>query len=113
MSTSARSCRRRCARLSAGGRGSAGAQVAAAIQNFDMDDRRHTRAWLSWTVEPVDQKARWLRIRLQRVHEESSISLGEVVIWGRFDGEVQAALSQGDRILRVRQGKRYRIGSVR
>ena len=78
-----------------------------------IDDKRHTRAWLSWTTESIDQQARWLRIRLQRVHQESSISLGEVVIWGRFDGEVQAALSQENRILRVRQGKRYRIGAVR
>ncbi len=66
----------------------------------DRPDPRHNRAWLSWKVDVPVTPARWLRIEMQRLRENSSISLGEVVVWAHFDGEVQAGIQSGGRSLR-------------
>ena len=55
-----------------------------------------TRAWLAWKSEPIHARARYLRLTLAKKRPNGSISLGEVVVWGRFDGEVEASLYDGD-----------------
>ena len=72
-------------------------------------DRRHDRAWLSWRVDLPETRARWLRIDLRRVRPNSSISLGEVVIHAIFDGEIEAQVKSGGRILPVGTGRRWRV----
>jgi len=87
------------------------------IKNFRDDDapesfiqdKRHQRSWLAWVADKIDQPARWMRLRLQRVRPNSCLSLGEVVIWGRFSGDLQAALQAGGRQLLVGEGRRYRV----
>jgi hypothetical protein len=74
-----------------------------------VDDPRHQRAWLSWVASPSGKKARWLRIRMQRLRPKSSISLGEVVIWGHVEGEIVAAARIGHKALRIENGRRYHV----
>ena len=73
-------------------------------------DKRHDRAWLSWSAElPAVTRARWLRLELERVRENSSISLGEVAIWAVFEGEIRAAVEIEDKRLRIGQGSRWNV----
>jgi hypothetical protein len=65
-------------------------------------DKRHDRAWLSWSAElPDGKKSRWVQIDMNRVRKNSSLSLGEVVIWAIFEGEIQAAVRSGEKLLRI------------
>ena len=75
----------------------------------DPHDPRHRRAWLSWRADVPGQSARWLRIDMQRLRENSSISLGEVVIWAVFDGEIEALIQTGERIVNINQGRRWTV----
>lgn len=70
-------------------------------------DPRHNRAWLSWRVDLVGNAARWIKIELEREHQNSSISLGEVVVWAIFEGEVEAQIQQGNSNLKIRNGSRW------
>ena len=96
----------------------------AGSTTVSIDDSRQGRAWLNWFAEDIDRKTRWLRIRLDRkVDSETAeilkkygtvpgapdrtISLGEVMIWGLFNGEIQASLIDGNHYRLIRQGKRY------
>ena len=73
-------------------------------------DKRHDRAWLSWSAKlPEATTARWLELVLQRVRNNSSISLGEVVIWAEFDGGIRATVETADSRLRVRNGSRWDV----
>jgi hypothetical protein len=72
-------------------------------------DKRHDRAWLSWRAELPSPLARWLRIDLERVRDNSSLSLGEVVIWAIVEGEVVATIESGGRILPIAHGRRWTI----
>lgn len=75
-------------------------------------DKRHDRAWLSWSARlPEATMARWLELELQRVRNNSSISLGEVVIWAEFDGAIRATVETADSRLRVRNGIRWVVQS--
>ncbi len=75
----------------------------------DLQDPRHSRAWLSWVTNTGRTPARQIKIEMTRVRNNSSISLGEVVVWGIFEGEVQAALHLNGRPATVREGKRWNV----
>ena len=74
-----------------------------------LEDERHLHAWLSYVVDEINQEARWLRVRMKLLRENASISLGQVAIWGEFNGEVQASLRAGDKTLSLGEGKRFNI----
>lgn len=75
-----------------------------------IDSGRHGRAWLNWFAEDLNEEARWLRIRLDREHKANAvISLGEVLIWGAFNGQVQASVIDGDDFRAIEQGKRFNV----
>jgi hypothetical protein len=46
---------------------------------------------------------------LQHDRNNSSISLGEVVIWAEFDGGIRAMVETADSRLRVRNGIRWNV----
>ncbi len=48
---------------------------------------------------------------MKQVQPNSSISLGEVVIWSVFDGEVQASLHAGQKKVQIDRGKRWTVPS--
>ena len=75
----------------------------------NINDPRHKRGWLSWHVEDVDRNVRRLRIDLTRARGNSSLSLGEVVIWGRFNGELEAVIGTDDQSVEITSGRRYRV----
>lgn len=94
--------------------------------NIGIEDSRQGRAWLNWFADDVDQPARWLRIRLDRMLDEETAeivkqygmvpcapdmttSLGEVMIWGLFNGEIQASIREGKHLRRIAQGKRFAV----
>jgi len=89
-----------------------------------LEDGRHERAWLNWFADDVNLDARWLRIRLRRTLQSERnldgqgwpaninarvISLGEVLIWGLFNGQVQASLTDSGRRRAIRQGWRFAV----
>jgi hypothetical protein len=74
-----------------------------------LNDPRHGRAWLSWRAQLPGEPVRRLRIEMRRVHRNSSISLGEAVVWGLFDGGVRAAVQLGGRKLRINKGRRWTV----
>ena len=92
--------------------------------SVSIDDSRQGRAWLNWFAEDIDLQTRWLRIRLDsRLTRETTelvknygtppgapdmtISLGEVMIWGQFNGEIQASVIDGNNYRFIQQGKRF------
>lgn len=74
-----------------------------------LNDERHLHAWLSYIVEEINQETRWLRIRMKLLRDNASISLGQVAIWGEFNGGVQASLREGDKTLLIDKGKQFNI----
>ena len=85
-----------------------GSDMVSPIPSSGIDPR-HNRAWLSWRVDVTGSRARWVRIEMEREHENSSISLGEVVVWAAFDGEIEARLRVGNSDVGVREGRRWKI----
>ncbi|MDC0934901.1 hypothetical protein OAS39_01350 [Pirellulales bacterium] len=81
---------------------------ADAPESF-VQDKRHQRAWLSREVDSIDSDARWVRVRLQRIRPNSCLSLGQVVIWGVFDGDIQAAVKDGNAKRVVEEGFRFNV----
>jgi hypothetical protein len=75
----------------------------------EFDDSRHGRAWLNWRIEDINQHARWLRMRIDKVKSNSCVSLGEVIVWGLFSGEVQATIMDDNGLRRIDQGKRFNV----
>lgn len=80
-------------------------------QKVSIDDGQQGRAWVNWFAEDINQDARWLRIRLDRIPDEENvvISIGEVLIWAVFNGEVQASVIDGDDFRVIEQGKRFYV----
>ncbi len=74
-----------------------------------IDDPRHKRAWLSWRTDPIGDRGRWVKIQLKRYRKRGSLSLGEVVIWGCFEGEIEASITQGQRKIEIGEGKTIRV----
>ena len=74
-----------------------------------LKDERHLHAWLSYVMDEINQEERWLRIRMKLLRDNASISLGQVAIWGEFNGGVQASLREGDKTLFIGKGKRFDI----
>lgn len=72
-------------------------------------DKRHDRAWLSWRVDLNATESRWLRLDLENVRPNSSISLGEVAIWAIFEGDIVAEIETGGKELPIRQGKSWEV----
>jgi hypothetical protein len=66
-------------------------------------------AWLGYVVDEINRKTRWLRIRMKLLRPNASISLGQVAIWGEFNGAVQVSLREGDKTLIIGKGKRFSI----
>jgi len=79
----------------------------AVVPKTRLQDKRHQRAWLSWETEDLDSPARWVRVKLHRVNANSCLSLGQVVIWGQFDGEIQASIQESDSKRLVSHGRRF------
>ena len=77
--------------------------------NQGFQDSRHGRAWINWRIENINQHARWLRIRMEKRLPDSSISLGEVLVRGRFNGDVQAAVTGAHGLRTIEQGKRFHV----
>jgi hypothetical protein len=46
---------------------------------------------------------------MKLLRENASISLGQVAVWGEFNGEVQTSLREADKTLPVGKGKRFDI----
>jgi len=74
-----------------------------------VKDKRHQRAWLSWTTDAIDKPARWVRVQLKRVRPNSYLSLGQVVISGIFDGDIQASLQDGNEMRMIANGRRVLV----
>jgi hypothetical protein len=72
-------------------------------------DKRHDRAWLSWRAELPGTTSRWLRLNMERIRENSSISLGEVSVWADFEGEVVATIQSGGKRLPIKKGRRWTV----
>jgi hypothetical protein len=100
----------------------------AGSATIGIDDSRQGRAWLNWFADDIDQQTRWLRIRLDRKLDKETaevvkqygtvpgapdmtMSLGEVMIWGLFNGEIQASLVDGNNYRLIREGKRYTVSA--
>jgi len=72
--------------------------------------------WLNWFAEDINQPARWLRIRLDKINKPTDdrtipnvISLGEVMIWGEFKGEIQATIRDGSNYRLISNGKHFKV----
>lgn len=74
-----------------------------------VQDKRHQRAWLSWTTGAIEKPARWVRVRLQRVRPNSHLSFGQVVISGYFDGEIKASLQDSNEMRMIAKGRKYLV----
>jgi hypothetical protein len=72
-------------------------------------DPVYHRAWLAWKTDSIRQNARWLRLLLDRTKPNSSISLGEVVIWGQFEGAIEAYIYDDSRRIAIDSGHQYVI----
>lgn len=80
------------------------------VELSDKKKEQHiNHAWLGYVVEKINRKARWLRIRMKLSRSNASITLGQVAIWGEFNGEVQASLGEADKTLIIGKGKRFSI----
>ena len=80
----------------------------------DVDDSSLMRCWLSRFAEDINENARYLRIRIkkEKTNVESVrnvISMGEVMIWGQFNGEIQAAINDADSYRVIKEGKRFNV----
>jgi hypothetical protein len=73
-------------------------------------------SWLNWFAEDINKQARWLRIRLDKIYKNTDngetpniISLGEVMIWGEYNGEIQTTIKDGDDYRLIRNGKSFKV----
>lgn len=72
------------------------------------------RNWLTLYAEDINRTASLLRIRIDKEKTnigtvENVISLGEVMIWGQFNGEIQVSVKDANRFRLIRNGKRFNV----
>jgi hypothetical protein len=73
-------------------------------------------SWLNWFAEDINNQARWLRLRFDKIYKNTEngetpniISLGEVMIWGEYNGEIQTTIKDGDDYRLIRNGKSFKV----
>jgi hypothetical protein len=71
---------------------------------------------LNWFAEDINNQARWLRLRFDKIYKNTDngetpniISLGEVMIWGEYNGEIQTTIKDGDDYRLIRNGKSFKV----